>query len=1266
MLLRRSSLAARTTERPFLAPTWLIALLAAIVGLALFFLYPRLTLERSLATAQEGALSAAYLANLLRSDPDNPKLRLLLAHQQLKTGRTTAARKTLQPALDASDPALRREALWLLWQLTEFDYFDALAKHKAGPPEIRDELRRQLHQLVKQPWPPERQIELATRAIQLGEHTLGTGIFRQLGESMPDQKQAAELLERAARSALAGGDYAACAELYLQARKLGQNPADDRRLFHAALRALQSGNQPLAAVELGEREIGSLANDPETLYLMTNLARAAGRPDLADRYVRRLLQLSLNRQWQALQFARAWGEGVFRKVNTLGEASGPGIAFDDKAYTLGYEVFLENRKLEDAWRVAASAVRQAPDDMLWRERLARVAEWTGRPQEALASWLKIGQRTQKDEAWQGVLRLSPGLFDDAALLQALRYQLASQPNNLVLTRELVATYERLGEPQPAIDYLQRQTKNRPRPELLELLAKLAERAGQNETALAAWTRLLAEPEQLNSERAQHIAILLLIMDRGAEGLDYLKRAQARVALNSPSDIEFWRLNGQLAEMQQNDEQAINAFQRLIDADKAELGDYDALIRLLNTTRPLQAARLAGLAWDRFDEPRHLLQALNLYAAENHWTEIGRLLKELDPAPDAARHALHRLQSQPDFLRLVGTYQQHTGQLRLARQNFETALRLSPASADLQQALIWLLIDSNNAAALRKLLASNEMAWRQNSALHDSLASAYQALSLPQVALQRYLTPRIAAHQDDFLWLMNYADALDQNQQSDRAWRLRRHLLSNEWQSARGNRSLTEAHRNWLTEEGLDQTRRLARTRLLLTQRPGDVGTAALRELLRLDRDAKGNYSDAAAETAIGWLQDHAEYTAERGFLWQQYARARSTPANRPLWAEITVALAEDDKASIGQLLSTFDERLPRYDRVNAARAVDDLRRAQTAAFEAQSDQTDDDPTHLQLSETLLTFSDHANLAFGNQNLGAIDEQRLATGYHLAIDPRLSLDFDWGRLKRSVRDNNVALNVPSEKFFAARLNWRHPNGETTFMAAQRDSLAPYTPLQIEHEQRIDNRLSLRLGLGTQLPTQESLPLRVAGMKDRASLSLRYRPTRLDQIVLEHWREQYQLQTGASVGDGAHNAVTVSHTYRQEARDLEFSAFWSNHQYQRREDFSGISVRDQEISRLFPANFTPGIDYFLPDNFSYYGLRVSTDVRYEQEYTRATRPFASLARTWHTALGPGYDLRLGLAGSVLGADHLALSWGLGKAGLQTGGMVRDLQLTYRIHY
>lgn len=368
----------------------------------------------------------------------------------------------------------------------------------------------------------------------------------------------------------------------------------------------------------------------------------------------------------------------------------------------------------------------------------------------------------------------------------------------------------------------------------------------------------------------------------------------------------------------------------------------------------------------------------------------------------------------------------------------------------------------------------------------------------------------------------------------------------------------------------------------------------------------------------------------------------------------------------GQLLAAYDERLPRYDRVNAARAVHDLRLAQTAAFEAQSDQTDDDPTHLQLTETLLAFSDSAGLGMAKRELGSIDELLGGATYHLAIAPRLSLDIEAGNIDRKVRDENLIRNVPNETLFNARLNWQHDDGETHLSLGQRESFARYTPLQVEHEQRIDNRLSFGLALGSQLPTADTLPLRIAGMKDRVALSLRYRPTRLDQILVEHWQERYQLQTGGELGSGMHTALTLSHTVRQEARDLEFSAFWSNHQYDRKSDLSGFSPQDAAVTRFFPSGFTPGPGSFLPDDFSFYGLRVASDMRYEKEYTRAMRPFGSLAGTWHSSLGAGYDLRLGIAASVLGADHLALSLGLSKSGMQLGGQVRDLQLTYRIHY
>ncbi|MBP6708747.1 MAG: hypothetical protein KA223_06275, partial [Candidatus Accumulibacter sp.] len=88
--------------------------------------------------------------------------------------------------------------------------------------------------------------------------------------------------------------------------------------------------------------------------------------------------------------------------------------------------------------------------------------------------------------------------------------------------------------------------------------------------------------------------------------------------------------------------------------------------------------------------------------------------------------------------------------------------------------------------------------------------------------------------------------------------------------------------------------------------------------------------------------------------------------------------------------------------------------------------------------------------------------------------------------------------------------------------------------------------------------------------------------------------------------------------------------------------------------------------LPNGFRFYGIRLSTDTRFEREYTRAWRPYATLAKTWNTSLGPGYDMGVGIAGSVFGADHLSFGWKLGKGGADNGGQVREIGLTYRYHY
>lgn len=831
-----------------------------------------------------------------------------------------------------------------------------------------------------------------------------------------------------------------------------------------------------------------------------------------------------------------------------------------------------------------------------------------------------------------------------------------------LVRELVAAYERQGEPQPALDYLGQHCRRSARPDCLKLLAELAERAGKPTLAIDTWQALLKQPGQLNPARALRLALLLLAQGRGEEGYRWLSQTQSQSGQPNSDNADYWRLNGQMAEFTLDTAGAVRIYRHLIDAGQGTLEDYDALLRLIADEQPDETALLASLAWRRFGESRHLMQALNLYASRERWSELGRLIGEAEKQQG--------IRQNPDFLRLAAAYYQHNDRTDIARRYLEQGLRLAPESFEMQQALLWLLIDGNDASGLRKLLGRHESAWQRNPALHDSLAAAYQALSQPKVALTRYLKPHLNERRDDFLWLMNYADALEQDQRSDQAWRLRRWLLSNEWQAA-GRPS--KANGDWLSDKNLDNARRIARARLILTQRRGDPALATLRELLRLDRNGNAKLSDAAVETAIGWLQDHAEFNAERGFLWQQYGRSRGQPNRRPLWAEITESLASRDKGTTGELLARFDERLPRYDRVNAALAVDDLRLAQSAAFETQDAQDDDEPLQMQLTESLLAFSNQADVAYASRNLAIIDERASTAGYHLAINPSLSLDFEWGRVAREVRDNNIFAAVPDEEVAGARLHWRQNDGDTQLRIERRESFSDYTPLQLTQHLRIDDRLSLDFSLGRSLPSQESIALRIAGMKNQAAVALNYLPTRLDQIQVEHRRESYRLQDGEALGDGSHTTISYTHNLRQELSDLLLSAFWSTHQFS--QEALSNSGKLERFHRDYLSPVQKGLyadpsalpsNYFVPDSFRFYGLRIATNMRLEQEYTRAWRPFGSLGLTHHSALGSGYDVRLGVAGSVFGADHFAVSGGLAKSGMQTGGIVREVQMTYRIHY
>ena len=96
-------------------------------------------------------------------------------------------------------------------------------------------------------------------------------------------------------------------------------------------------------------------------------------------------------------------------------------------------------------------------------------------------------------------------------------------------------------------------------------------------------------------------------------------------------------------------------------------------------------------------------------------------------------------------------------------------------------------------------------------------------------------------------------------------------------------------------------------------------------------------------------------------------------------------------------------------------------------------------------------------------------------------------------------------------------------------------------------------------------------------------------------------------------------------------------------------------DTGIANLLPASIDPTRYRVLPQNDTSVGLSLGIGTVIENRYSRAWRPFAEIGTTYSRTIGSGYNLRAGVAGSVLGQDLMTLR------GLRASGTAANPQGT-----
>lgn len=907
------------------------------------------------------------------------------------------------------------------------------------------------------------------------------------------------------------------------------------------------------------------------------------------------------------------------------KADEPGAAFDNERYQLGYQVYMARGNLAAAFQVARKAVRALPNDVSWLKRYAQAAEWVGQPAEALQAWLGLARKTGDKEAWAAVARLAPGLLNDEALLAYQQHLLQSQGNKEELINQIVQTYERLGRVDAGMDFLRELNRRQPSRTTLAAQAGLAERAGRDDQAVSLLTELV---QRYGPEEGWLLRRAALHYSRGELVPAWNELASVEKQMPK-SAAGYWQTYAELSRLLNHKEEARRAYQVLASAGKAREADLVNYVALMQGQDALAAARLSEGLYRQFGQEPALMTALYLYQREGHVEAAEALLDSLSPEQQ------RRLEERPDFLEQRGQLHWRAKRYAAARADFERGLGVAPRNPRFLQFLVGVLMEQNDTDALQQILAGLERRARGEPPLWGLWASGWIQLEQPRRALP-FQQAYSRANPDDMLGLLSLADTYANLGDNDSAGQIRSRVLGRKLPA-------DTAERTALLRDAL-----LA---LRLNQAAPEPGLAILRARLK---NSKGMPDRAARDLVLGWLLSHESEDQARQWM----SRAYRTDA--PLWGRTSLALQAYDRVTLKELLENA-ERLPRYDRVEAARLIDRPALAEELAFNA-AEVYQDDEQHRRFQELMSTRGHWAEFSGDSGRQGDLERDRIGLATELPLGQHWRLRFNADEIQQDSR-NTASLGTPPDHVShqALRLRRSSQQSDWTLALHHYDALADFAGASLGQDYRVDANLGLRWRLDYSAEAQESTGLLAGGLKDQFSLGFNWAFTGRAYLNLEYSGSQFHSQERNTLGQG--QIINLELGARLEADSVE-QALRLVGTVARFDAENGVLPK--ELAPLVPAQFLPEIAFFVPADYDQIGLYWTFGEAEPLLYSRAWRCFGELGVNHSSNSGAGFGYRFGLHGPVLGNDRLSLGFEQAEGGQGNGDRTQKASIAYRYFY
>lgn len=304
-------------------------------------------------------------------------------------------------------------------------------------------------------------------------------------------------------------------------------------------------------------------------------------------------------------------------------------------------------EVDRALALARRLVDMDPANRRAREQLATVADWAGRPLQALDQWAWLARHGSDPRYLERAMTLARASWDQRLMLELSWLAARARGTTREDVLGLADLYARQGEPETARALLARQIAAHPshRPSW-DALLRIQLAMADLESAARTWGQIHERFGTSEAEQRQRAALLW----RAGHPL-----AALTVMQEGPrQETESLRLSAELAWHLEQLDPARRAYERLWRRGQAKPHEIERLMLLAyHTDRPALAMDVALDRWERGNDPAVLLAAMHMAADARRWQDLERLMTMAEQSPGA-------LEAEPDYWRL----RMHLGHRRL--------------------------------------------------------------------------------------------------------------------------------------------------------------------------------------------------------------------------------------------------------------------------------------------------------------------------------------------------------------------------------------------------------------------------------------------------------------------------------------------------------------------------------------------------------------------------------------------------------------------------